>query len=127
MENINENSRTNARQERFISHALVEVRKFRWLPFGIHSAVLLDLSLMGFKIEFTGEFVARVQGKYWLNIPLAPLGIHSPARIICQTQAKWFDQRKYRMGGVFTHLDRPQRIIINQIVETLKDKGVSGL
>lgn len=111
------------RQERFTSHALVEVRRFKSLPFGIQSAVLLDISVQGFKLEFTGEFKALVGKTYWLNIPLPPLGIYSPTRLICYTQCRWFDEKRYRIGGVFLELNPTQRMIINQIVETLKEQG----
>lgn len=114
------NDSSSTRQERFTSHALVEIRKYRWLPFGLHSAVLLDISLQGFKIEFTGEYHASVGDFYWLNVPLSPLGIYSPPRIICQSQCRWFDDQKYRFGGAFVDLDHTQRLIIDQIVETLK-------
>lgn len=116
-----------SRQERFISHALVEVRKYKWLPFGIHSGVLLDISLQGFKLEFTGEFSAKPGDIFWLNIPLAPLGIYSPSRLVCQTETRWFDEKKFRIGGVFTELDKTQRLIIDQIIETLQMKGYGGL
>ena len=121
------NEEIESRQERFISHALVEIRKYRWLPFGIHSAVLLDISLQGFKLEFTGEYSAAVGEFYWLNIPLAPLGIYSPTRLSCQTQCRWFDGQRYRVGGVFIDLDKTQRLIIDQIIETLKIKGYGGV
>ena len=111
------------RQERFLSHALVEIRKYQWLPFGIHSAILLDISLQGFKIELTSEHQTSVGTFYWLNIPLAPLGIYSPGHLSCQVQCRWFDEKRYRLGGVFTDLDKTQRLIIDQIVETLKIKG----
>jgi hypothetical protein len=32
------------RAKRYVSHALVEVRRFKWLPFFCHSAVLLAAS-----------------------------------------------------------------------------------
>jgi hypothetical protein len=51
--------RDRERESRYASHALVELRRFKILPFGVHSAVLLDVSLGGFKIEFTGEINAK--------------------------------------------------------------------
>jgi hypothetical protein len=45
------------RPERFISHALVEVRKYKLFPFFIQSGILLDMSTAGFKAEYTGNNV----------------------------------------------------------------------
>ena len=53
------NSSLKNRESRFVSHAIVELRKFKHLPFFCHSAVLLDLSPSGFKLEFTGETQCR--------------------------------------------------------------------
>ena len=66
------------RAHRYISHALVEVRRFKLLPFFCDSAVLLDISASGFKLEFTGEVKVSPGNQYWLNIPLSPLGIYAP-------------------------------------------------
>lgn len=124
---INSDDSAQKRQERFVSHALVEVRKFKWLPFGVHSAVLLDISLQGFKLEFTGETISTIGEKYWLNIPLSPLGIFSPSHLICQTECRWFDQNRFRLGGVFVSLDKNQRLIIDQIINSLQDRGLNVL
>ena len=107
------------RKDRFISHALVEVRKYRWWPFGIHSAVLLDISLQGFKCEFTAPFEASIGDCYWLTIPLPPLGIFAPAKLTCLSECRWFDKNKMRIGGVFVELDKTQRLLIEQVVNTL--------
>ncbi|MEZ4744113.1 MAG: PilZ domain-containing protein [Bdellovibrionota bacterium] len=111
------------RQERFPSHALVEVKKFRWLPFGTQSAVLLDISERGFKIEFTGEATINPGDKFYLNIPLSPLGIQGPAKLYCQAECKWFDGDRFRFGGVFISLTATDISIISQIVETLKERS----
>jgi hypothetical protein len=115
------------RAERFTSHALVEVRKFRWFPFGTESAVLLDMSTGGFKVEFTGETSVKPGGSYWLDIPLSPLGIRAPNRLLCQAECKWFDEKRFRFGGVFTGLKSADKILIDQIVEVLKSRGYSIL
>lgn len=111
------------RQERFMSHALVSIKKFKWLPFAIHSAVLLDISLLGFKIEFTGDADVKIGTSYWLDIPLSPLGIYAPKRLLCHCECRWFDKESMRFGGIFIELDKTQRLIIDQIVETLALKG----
>lgn len=111
------------RENRYSSHALVEVRKFKLLPIGIHSAVLLDISLGGFKAEFTGEVIARPGDRFWLGIPLSPLGIYAPKRLLCRGECRWFDTKRYRIGGTFSELDQEDRRVIEQVVEMLSSKG----
>lgn len=113
------------RQDRYSSHALVELRRFKHLPFGIHSAVLLDISLGGFKAEFTGEVQARPGEQFWINIPLTPLGIFAPARLMCKGECRWFDAKRFRVGGVFMQLSRTDRLIIDQVIETLKQRSAA--
>jgi hypothetical protein len=110
------------RENRYTSHALVEFRKFKVLPIGIHSAILLDISLGGFKIELTGDKKVRTGENFWLHIPLAPLGIYAPTRLMCRGECRWFDGERYRVGGVFTDLSKTDRMIIDQIVETMKQR-----
>jgi hypothetical protein len=112
------------RDPRFPSHALVEIRKFKHLPFFIESAVLLDISLSGFKVEFTGEVTARPGNQYWLNVPLTPLGIYAPARLLVKGECRWFDDNRFRIGGIFMELSDTEKMIIDQIVDTLKKRGV---
>lgn len=113
---------TIQREPRLTSHALVEVRRYRYLPFLAHSAVLLDISLAGFKLEFTGEVKAKPGNQYWLNIPLRPLGIYSPDRLNCKVECRWFDEKRFRIGGVFMSLSKTERLIVEQVLETLKQK-----
>lgn len=112
------------RQNRYTSHALVELRKFKHLPFGVSSAVLLDISLGGFKAEFTGEAKMKPGDKFWLQVPLSPLGIAAPSRLLCRGECRWFDTKKYRVGGVFLSLTTADRLVIDQLVETLKKRGL---
>jgi hypothetical protein len=115
------------RLQRFMSHALVEVRRYKWLPFYINSAILLDISLQGFKLEFTGEFNAKIGKNYWITIPLTPLGIYAPTTLSCLTQCRWFDNKRYRIGGQFIGLSRHQTIIVEQVISTLRDRGTDKL
>ena len=114
---------SSGRAERFLSHALVEVRRFKFLPFFIRSAVLLDISLGGYKLEFTGEMIVRPGDQYWLNVPLTPLGIYAPSRLMIRSEVRWFDERRYRVGGTFIDLTDTDRLIIDQILDSLKKRG----
>ena len=111
------------RQSRYTSHALVELRRFKHLPFKVSSAVLLDISLGGFKCEFTGEARLKPGEKFWLSIPLGPLGILAPSKLLCRGECRWFDPKKFRVGGVFMGLTKTDRIVIDQVVDSLKKHG----
>lgn len=112
------------RPKRFISHALVEVRRFKRLPFFINSGILLDMSSAGFKIEFTSINPKVKRGDaLWLHIPLSPLGIRGPGNLSCKIEVRWFDPNSARMGGVFIDLDKLSLLTIEQIISRLKDSA----
>jgi hypothetical protein len=111
------------RPDRFVSHSLIEIRRFKILPFSIQSAVLLDISLGGFKAEFTAENYTKMGEIFWLSIPLSPLGIYAPNRLLLHSQCRWFDSTKFRLGGVFIELKKSDRIILEQVIETIQEQG----
>ena len=113
---------SNPRPTRYVSHALVEVRKFKSLPLFCHSAVLLDISSSGYKIEFTSEVKMEPGTKCWLNIPLSPLGIYAPKKLAVQSECRWFDERRFRIGGVFVDLNKQDLLLIEQIIVTLQGR-----
>ena len=116
----NKDSSAKIREDRFISHTLVEIKRFKWLPIGVHSAVLLDVSSSGFKAEFTGENSVVPGSQYWLSIPLSPLGIYIPKNILCRCECRWFDHRRFRMGGTFIDVSRRDQLLIDQIITGLR-------
>lgn len=110
------------RPERYISHALVEIRRYRWWPLGVQSAVLLDLSINGFKIEFTGKFTCKPEDSLWMQIPLSPFQVNGPDEILMRITVKWFDANKMRIGGTF-ELAHPHHIaFLEQVIEKVKDQ-----
>lgn len=111
------------RAKRYVSHVIAEVRRFKSLPFFCQSAVLLDISTGGFKLEFTGETIAAPGNQYWLCIPLSPLGIASPHKLFCRCECRWFDPHRFRMGGSFLGLSEEDKSIIEQIVVSLKTRA----
>ena len=123
MEKSNNEDDSLIRPARFTSHALAEVRKFKHLPFFCHSAVLLDISLGGFKLEFTGEVMTKPGEQYWLSIPLSPLGIYAPPRLIYRSEVRWFDDKRHRIGGVFMEATKKDHLIIEQIIDSLRKRG----
>lgn len=121
-EDNNTDRESTARPDRYTSHALVEVRRFRRLPLFCQSAVLLDISISGFKIEFTSEHIVEPGSRYWLNIPLSPLGIYAPRRLNLLGESRWFDQNRFRIGGVFLDLTKRDKIVLEQIIETIHSR-----
>lgn len=116
----NDNTDANTRPERVISHALVEMRHSSWWPFGIKSAVLLDVSEGGFKIEFTGKANYSQGDKLILSIPLSPFGISAPRAISIPVEVVWFDKEKMRCGGIFRNNDPSIVLFVRKIMEVSK-------
>ncbi len=115
----------SVRERRYISHALVEIRKFKHWPFGIKSAVLFDISLNGFKMEYTSEVTSKPGELIWLNIPLNPLGIFSPSHLMIRGECRWFDKSRFRVGGIFLELTKSDKMIVEQIVETVRSRNAT--
>jgi hypothetical protein len=115
----------SVRERRYISHALVEIRKFKHWPFGIKSAVLLDISLNGFKMEYTSEVTSKPGELIWLNIPLNPVGIFSPSHLMIRGECRWFDKSRFRVGGIFLELTKSDKMIVEQIVETVRSRNAT--
>ncbi|MCX6124908.1 MAG: hypothetical protein NTV34_09200 [Proteobacteria bacterium] len=112
------------RPERFISHALVEVRRFKFLPFFVYSGILLDMSTAGFKAELTSNEARLKQGDLlWMHIPMSPLGIRGMKDLICKIDVRWFDAATARLGGIFVDLDPLANMLVDQIVSRLRENG----
>ncbi len=113
-----------ARPERFVSHALVELRKYRHFPFFIQSGILLDMSISGFKAEFTANSAnVKLGDTMWMHIPLMPLGIRGLKDLDCKIEIKWFDPKSARIGGVFVQMDPLTQMTVEQIISRLRDSG----
>lgn len=114
----------SSRPERVISHALVEIRRYKWWPLGVHSAVLLDLSAQGFKLEFTGKVSCKMNDSFWMQIPLSPFGISGPGDVTLKIIVKWFDESKMRIGGVFEMVEPSQSAFLEKIIEKVKAQSL---
>jgi len=108
------------RDARLPSYAIVEVKRYKHLPFFIQSGVLLDLSKNGCKIEYTSEPKIKTGDYRWLEIPLNPIGIFGHRNLQLPFECRWVDSEKFRAGGVFTDLEENQRNMIQQILDQLK-------
>jgi len=115
---------TQQREPRYISHALVEVRRYRYLPIWVESAVLLDLSVHGYKLEFTSEVVIKPGKKLWLYIPLRLLGVHVSKHFLAEIYCRWFDVNRFRIGGEFVDTSKKNKQILAKVVDALKHKDI---
>lgn len=112
--------------ERLRTHTLAELKKYKWLPFlYTYSAVLLDISLSGVKLAFSGEVSVKPQTIYLLKVPLIPLGITHLKSFECPIEVKWFDQQNYRLGGLFMNMNSNQSELLSQIIESVQSKNNS--
>lgn len=108
-------------RERINTHTLAELKKYKWLPFvSTYSGVILDISLSGIKLAFSGAVDIKPHTVYTLKIPLIPLGLTHLKCFECAVEVKWFDKHNYRLGGLFIHLNEPQTELLNQIITALK-------
>ena len=73
-------------------------------------------------MEYTSEVLSKPGEQFWLNIPLSPLGIFSPSHLMIQGECRWFDSSRYRVGGIFLSLTKNDKMIVEQIVETVKKR-----
>ncbi len=108
---------------RYESHALVEVRTSRWNPFAIESAVLIDLSWDGFKIEFVNPMKSiPPKTRLRFSIPLAPFEISHPRILKLNADVRWFDPRNFRCGGVFHHGDSDETFLLSKVIDYVARK-----
>lgn len=117
------------RVQRFESHALVDVKTSRWNPFAHTSAVLLDLSTRGFKVEFISPVKLQPGHRAIVVIPLTPFQILSPGRLKLAVVVKWFDPHSQRAGGVFEKMTPADAYVLEKVIEKLisQNKAQGGL
>lgn len=124
MSTQNESASDTNRPERFISHALVEVKPFKYLPFFVQSGILLDMSTAGFKAELTSTNANFKSGDVlWMHIPMSPLGLRGIKDLVCKIEIRWFDQATQRLGGIFIDLEPLSQMLVEQIVARLRENG----
>lgn len=111
-----------ARAPRFPSHALVQVKFSKWSPFSRASAVLLDMSVSGFKIQFVGAGDPALGKKIQIYIPLAPFGITIGGGLELCGEIKWVDSANRRVGGMFLNCSDHERLMIERIIASVVSK-----
>lgn len=94
---------------RLLSHTVVDVRPFRYLPFLNQSSFLLNISETGVLLEFVAD-PRIVSGRvYWMVAHLSPLGITSVSALRCYLECRWIDTQSCRMGGAFVNLQQEDK------------------
>ena len=89
---------------RLLSHTVVDVRPFRYLPLLNQSSFLLNISETGVLLEFVAD-PRIVSGRvYWMVAHLSPLGITATSALRCHLECRWVDTHSCRMGGAFVNL-----------------------
>lgn len=111
------------RAKRIESHALVDVKTSVWNPLSVSSAVLLDLSWQGFKIEFVNPVKIKPGSRLTMTVPLSSFGILAPAKLKLKIQVKWYDPRMLRAGGIFEPESHEQDYLIQKIIDVLTLRG----
>ena len=76
-------------------------------------------------MEFTGEVKIKAPSTCWISIPLSPLGINHPPRFQAKVEVKWFDENRYRIGGIFSGLEKNDEQILEQVIEKLSERGLA--
>jgi hypothetical protein len=108
------------RDPRFPSHALIDVSTSKWNPFSECSAVLLDLSQGGFKIEFVNPVELKTGVKINMTIRLSPFGILTPELLKLKAEVKWFDKEKLRCGGLFVSPSETDIYVLEKVIALLQ-------
>jgi hypothetical protein len=108
------------RSRRLSSHALVDIKTNRWNPFSRHSAVLLDLSSVGFKVEFINTINLAKGTTLFFRLPLAPFKIDTPTNLRLTGTVVWFDARTMRAGGTFSPPKPQMEQALQKVIERLQ-------
>lgn len=106
----------SARAPRFPSHALVDVRLSKWNPFSRVGAVLLDMSVTGFKLQFVDSAAIRPDARIVLVVPLEPFQVLGGGRLSLRAEVRWYDADLKRAGGIFLNCTDHQRLMIERIL-----------
>ncbi|MCY4444247.1 MAG: PilZ domain-containing protein [Proteobacteria bacterium] len=123
----NKNNRTSPQggiqsrdSDRHRTYILAELKKYRWVPLlSTYSGVVLDISEAGVKVAFSGNVDVKPYSHYFVRIPLSPLGISKPRFFECKLEVKWFDQRNFRLGGLFINISDVQKSLLAKMVESV--------
>lgn len=109
----------SARAPRFPSHALIDVRLSKWNPFSRCSAVLLDMSVTGFKMQFVDQADIRPDARFVMVVPLEPFGVLGGGKLSLRAEVRWYDAEVKRAGGVFLNCSDHERLMIERILASV--------
>ncbi len=55
------------------------------------------------------------------------MGIYAPKAFTARIEVRWFDQKRFRMGGVFMKISRNDQMVIDQIIQVLRERAQARL
>ena len=108
---------------RLLSHTIVDVRPWRYLPLFTQSSYLLDINANGVQLEFITDPRITTGKKYWSISHLTPLGITSVNKLRCYLECRWLNPKTCKMGGQFIDLSETDKQTIDLILRHIRDRG----
>ena len=107
------------RAPRVFAHAIATIKANNWNPLGGWSAIVLDLSAGGCKLELVEGNKFKEGKKYYLDIPLASFNVSEPNSLKLYGEVMWYNDKRLRIGFRFIEPKREQVDIINHILDNL--------
>ena len=106
-----------------MSHTVVDLRPFRYLPIFTQSSFLLNISETGALLEFVADPKIKQGNIYWMIAHLTPLGITSLHALHCHLECRWVDTKSCKMGGSFVNLGNKELKTIDLIIKHIREKS----
>lgn len=107
---------------RLLSHTIVDVRPFRYVPLFTQSCFLLDISTSGVLLEFVTSPQVKTGRRYWAISHLTPLGITEVQRFKCHLECRWVNVETCKMGAQFVDLTPQDKETLALIINRIRGK-----
>ena len=105
--------------ERLRSSMEIRVRCPSWNPFSAKQALLLDLSLGGFGLEFCQKTRLQVGANVLLLLSPWSFGLAGSSTLSLGAQVVWFDERACRCGGRLLLESGEKRVRLQEALDQL--------
>lgn len=109
--------------KRLLSHTIIDVRPFRYLPLFTQSSFLLNISDTGVLLEFITKPHIKPGKKYWMVSHLTPLGITDVRQFKCYIECRWINAETCKMGGLFVDLSEKDKRIVALVLQRIKEQS----
>ncbi len=107
------------RAPRVFAHAVATIKANKWNPLGGWSAILLDISAGGCKLELVEGAGFKEGKKYYVDIPLASFNIDEPHALKLYGEVMWYNDKRLRIGFRFIGAKQSDVDMINYILDNL--------